>query len=210
MDFSSGINALAFTHLSTASALASHYSASVLLFLSLPCLASQLASQVLRRFFRRFGISSIFPPGFPCFFPDSKYSAFCLFPFALPCFAPTVVSQVLAFALTPAFSIASACLSSASTLGFGYLASVSSFSDFPRLASQWLLRYNRLRFRFPGLAVRHAWFPMHSNQLVSTRLPVCFLSSFPASLPRLFHRCSPFGLPPTFSLASAFFRPLPL
>ena len=88
-------------------ALGSDYSASALLFLSLPCFASQLAFQVLRRFFRCAGLSSFRPPGFPCFLPDSKYSAFCLFPFTLPRFAPTAVPQVLAFALTPAFSFVS-------------------------------------------------------------------------------------------------------
>ena len=42
------------------------------------------------------------------FLPVLLTQLFCLFPFVLPCFAPAAVSQVLAFALTPAFSIASA------------------------------------------------------------------------------------------------------
>ena len=59
----------------------------------------------------------------------------------------------------------------------------SSFSDFPRLASRWLLRYCRFRFRFFGFPFRPPWFPMKSFRFVCTWLSVCFLSSFPASLP---------------------------
>ena len=39
-----------------------------------------------------------------------------------------------------------------------------------------------------------AWFPMLSFPVLRTRLPVRFLSSFPVSLPQLFHRCFPFAL----------------
>ena len=58
------------------------------------------------------------------------------------------------------------------------------------------------------------WFPVSSLPVLRTRLSVCFLSSFPVSLPQPFHRCFPsfplslvrffFGL---FCLLSAFFRP---
>ena len=50
---------------------------------------------------------------------------------------------------------------------------------------------------------------MSSFPVPRTRLPVCFLSPFPDSLPQLFLRCFPcalaFGL---FPFPSAFFRPL--
>ena len=50
---------------------------------------------------------------------------------------------------------------------------------------------------------------MSSFPVLRTRLSVCFLSSFPVSLPQLFHWCFPFafafGLSPSLS---AFFRPL--
>ena len=41
-----------------------------------------------------------------------------------------------------------------------------------------------------------------------TWLSVGFLSSFPVSLPQLFHWCSPFSFPPAFVLCFTFFRPL--
>ena len=100
-------------------------------------------------------------------------------------------------------------LSSTSVLASHYSASVSSFpfSSCFRLtvassvlvsafASSFFLVLSRL--------ISHAFLPVSGTQL-----SVCFLSSFPASLPQLFHRCLPsafaFGLSPSFS---ASFRPL--
>ena len=61
----------------------------------------------------------------------------------------------------------------------------SGFLSAPLLLS--LLRFSPF---FP------AWFPMLSFPVLRTRLPVRFLSSFPVSLPQLFHRCFPsFPLP---------------
>ena len=45
------------------------------------------------------------------------------------------------------------------------------------------------------------WFPVPSFPVLRTRLSVCFLSSFPASLPQLFHRC----FPSAFAFASGLF-----
>ena len=100
-------------------------------------------------------------------------------------------------------------LSSTSVLASHYSASVSSFpfsSCFcltvassvlvSAFASSFFLVLSRL--------ISHAFLPVSGTQL-----SVCFLSSFPASLPQLFHRCLPsafaFGLFPSFS---ASFRPL--
>ena len=69
-------------------------------------------------------------------------------------------------------------------------------SVLPGSASQWLPRCTASALTssaFPVLPslVSHAFFPGSR-----TRLPVCFLSSLPASLPQLFHRCFPsFPLP---------------
>ena len=124
---------------------------------------------------------------------------------------PQLFRRCSPVALTQAFSFVSAAFRLTSTLGFGYSAFHSSFSDFPRLASRWLLRYCRLCFRFSGFPFRPPWFPMKSFRFVCTRLPVCFLSSFPASLPQLFHWCFPFGsLLGDQRLASVSFRPHPL
>ena len=124
---------------------------------------------------------------------------------------PQLFHRCSPVALTQAFSFVSATFRLTSTLGFGYSAFRSSFSDFPRLASRWLLRYLRFRFRFSGSPFRSPWFPMKSFRFVCTRLPVRFLSSFPASLPQLFHWCFPFRFPLRDQrLTSASFRPLPL
>ena len=123
---------------------------------------------------------------------------------------PQLFRRCSPVALTQAFSFVSAAFRLTSTLGFGYSAFRSSFSDFPRLASRWLLRYLRFRFRFSGSPFRSPWFPMKSFRFVCTRLPVCFLSSFPASLPQLFHWCFPFRFPLRDQrLTSAPFRSLP-
>ena len=124
---------------------------------------------------------------------------------------PQLFHRCSPVALAQAFSLVSAAFRLTSTLGFGYSAFRSSFSDFPRLASRWLLRYLRFRFRFSGSPFRSPWFPMKSFRFVCTRLPVCFLSSFPASLPQLFHWCFPFRFPLRDQrLTSAPFRSLPL
>ena len=135
-------------------------------------------------------------PGFPCLLPGSKYSAFCLFPFVLPCFAPTAVPQVLPFWISPRGStLGFRSLSIPSTLASHYSAFCSSFPDFPPLASQLASRVAP----FPLAVLRLSsdlvtWFPMHLFRFFSTQLSVCFLSPFPASLPQLFHRCSPFSV----------------
>ena len=63
------------------------------------------------------------------------------------------------------------------------------FLSLPGFASQLafpvLLRF----FRSFGLSsVLPAWFPVQFIRILSTRLSVCFLSLYPASLPQLFHR----------------------
>ena len=123
-----------FRFLSSVSALASHYSASVLPF----PLSSRLRLTVgylgapvplsLSRF------SPSFRPGFPCLIPGSMYLASCLFPFVLPCFAPTAVPQVLTF-FRLSTSLRCFPLLPLSfvrfRLGSDYSASVSSFPFFP-------------------------------------------------------------------------------
>ena len=131
------------------------------------------------------------------FFPGSRTRLCCSFPFVLPCFAPAAVPQVIPFRISspgpvPDFRI----LSSASVLASHYSASVSSFPPSPLLPHSGF-RSSRLRSRslgFPFLSglISRAFLPGSR-----TRLPVCFLSSFLASLPQLFHECFPFGLSPS-------------
>ena len=109
-------------------------------------------------------------------------------------------------------------LSSASVLASHYSASVSSFPLSSRFRLTVASPVRPFRSRFSGLSPFFpTWFPMPSFPVLRTRLPVCFLSSFPASLPQLFHRCFPsFPLPCVrfssglFCSPSAFFRLLPL
>ena len=82
-------------------------------------------------------------------------------------------------------------LSSASVLEPHYSASVSSVPFLPGFISQWLLQCSSLPFRFD---VFHLIFHLVSHisfQVSRTWFSVCFLSSFPVSLPQLFHRCFP-------------------
>ena len=84
---------------------------------------------------------------------------------------------------------------------------ISSFPLFP--PHSWLFQLHGFAFarRSPlsSSLVSRAFRP-----ILSTLLSVCFLSSFPASLPQPFHRCFPFGfLLRDRCLTSAFFRPLP-
>ena len=122
---------------------------------------------------------------------------------AHPTFRFAASSRMLAHAFRP--------LSLSSGLELNYSASVSSFPFFHRL------RFTACFLGFsvplslpcfpllPGLGSR-AFFPV-----LSTQLSVCFLSSFPASLPQPFHRCFPFGfLLGDQRLASVLFRSLPL
>ena len=159
---------------------------------------------------RRFSPSST--AGFPSASSGCAYSVLCSFPFVLPCFAPTAVPQVLPFWISPRGSTLDfRFLSSASALASHYSAHLFFLSTlFPSLPHSWLLRCfcsalaSQILPLTPGL-VSHAIFPVPC-----TRLPVCFLSSFPASLPQLFHWCFPFGsLLGDQRLTSTFFRPLP-
>ena len=84
------------------------------------------------------------------------------------------------------------------------------FHSLPVLASPWLLRCSCSAHAFqvfPLLSglVSRAIFPV-----LCTRLSVCFLSSFPVSLPQLFHRCLPGDLPLSVPFALAFSPSFPL
>ena len=128
-------------------------------------------------------------------FPDSLPQPFLrCFPFAF------------AFGLSPSDPLSFVRFSS----GSGYSASVSSFPLLPRFASQRLIGCCPSAFRLPGFSASvPPGFPCFTFAS-RTRLSVCFLSSFPVSLPQPFHRCFllafAFGLSPCF----AFFRPLSL
>ena len=112
------------------------------------------------------------------------------------------------------FALAFRFLSSASGLELNYSALPFFLSAlFPSSPHVRLLRCSVSVFRLSSV------FPLPSR-LVSrplvplplTRLPVCFLSPFPASLPQLFHRCLPFlhlsaSFSGLYSCPSVFFRP---
>ena len=165
-----------------------------------------VASSVLVFRFRFFRFPSSLPPSFPCFFSDFLYLAFCWFPFVLPCFAPAAVPQVIPF-----FFGTLACLSlpfvrfrfSLSLLGLCFFLSFSSWFYLSVVFPNAPLSSRFLAFLFLSCLISHAFLPDSC-----TRLSVRFLSSFPASLPQLFHRCLPFafafGLSPS---SSTFFRP---
>ena len=126
------------------------------------------------------------------FLPGSGTQLSCLFPFTLPRFAPTAVPRVLAFfsafASFPAFSASSLAFFRPLVLCFRLL----GLLFLPFRSSRFCLSVASpvLPLRFPFLAfpvlsslISHAFFPGSR-----TRFSVGFLSSFPASLPQLFHR----------------------
>ena len=121
------------------------------------------------------------------------------------------------------------CSTSASLSGFPLPIRILSSASLPVLTTQPSVlpfRTSRLRLTVASPARRfHSrfhGFPRSSQPGFPclapgsrTRPAVCFLSSYPASLPQLFHRCFPsFPLPLVrfssglFRLPSAFFRPL--
>ena len=129
-------------------------------------------------------------------FPDSLPQLFLR---CLPC--------AFAFGLSPSNLL----LSSASLPVLATWPLLLPFLFLPVSPSQWVffgapLPLSLLWFSpfFP------TWFPMSSLPVLRTRLSVCFLSSFLASLPQLFHQCFPFarafGLSPHFTLSFVRFR----
>ena len=188
----------------------------VLLFSFLPG-SPHSGSPVLLRFFRSLGFFP-FRPGLVShpFLPVLLTQLSCIVSFrpsqfrsrsrstgAHLTFCFWASSQMFAHAFRP--------LSFSSGLELNYSASVSSFPFFHRFCLTVGFSVSQVCFRFlvfplTSSLVSRAFFPV-----LSTQLSVCFLSSFPASLPQLFHRCFPFGfLLWDQRLASVLFRSLPL
>ena len=195
-----------FSILSSASVLDSDYSASACPFLLFPVLPRSCFPGA--RFRSRF-------LGFPflsglishAILPGSCTRLRCSFPFALPCFAPTAVPQVLAFrSRFRHFPLSVRFLSSAYLpLPATQPLLVLSFSSRFCLAAAFPVRPSAFAsLAFPVLSdpVSRAFFPGSRTQI-----SVCFLSSFPVSLPQLFHRCFPlafaFGLSPHLCFLSS-------
>ena len=170
----------------------SDYSASVSSFPFSSCLRLTVASSVLRSHFRSFGFPRSFLPGFPCILSRFWYSAslsvsfrpsslrshscstsacllFCfrfssgIFRSASAFFRPLLLSFRLLGPLFLPFRSSRFCLSVAS----------------PVLP----LRFRFLAFPVPPRLVSHPFSPGSRTWLSDG-----FLSSFPASLPQLFHR----------------------
>ena len=129
--------------------------------------------------------------GFLLPFPDSLPQLF------LRCFP-----YAFAFGLSPFDRLSFVRLSS----GSGYSASVSSFPLSSRLCLTVASSVRPFCFHFFGSPPFFpTWFPVPSLPVLRTGLSVCFLSSFPVSLPQPFHRCFPyafaFGLFPRLPLS---------
>ena len=190
----------------------SDYSASVSSFPFLPDSASQWLPQCPALAFA----PAVFPV-LPCLvsralFPGSKYSAILYVSFrpslirSHSCFSGAYLPISL-----PVFSVLPSVPFRSLPLPFRLL-SLCFFLSALRTLRLTAGFPSRLRFLsspslFPDL---HGWFPVRFPPVLLTQLSVRFLSSFPASLPQLFHRCFPFGfLLRDRCLTSAFFRPLP-
>ena len=194
-----------FRFLSSASVLASHYSASVSSFppSPLPPHSGFRSSRLRSRF-----------PGFPflsgpisrAFLPGSRTRLSVRFLSSFLASLPQLFHECFPFGLSPSDPLSFVRFSS----GSGYSASVSSFPFLPRFASQLLIGCCPSAFRLPDFSTSvPPGFPCFPS-VSCTRLSVRFLSSFPASLPQLFHRCFPSFPLPRVRFSSGLFRSDPL
>ena len=178
-----------FRFLSSASVLASHYSASVSSFPFSSCFRLTVASSVLVFRFRFLRFPRSLLPGFPCIPSRFRYSASLYVSFRPSLIRSHSCSSGAYFQLSlSAFSASLPLPFVRFRFTSGYSAFCFFLSVLPASASQWLLRCPLSAFAswvFPVLSclISHAFFPGSR-----TRLSVGFLSSFPASLPQLFHR----------------------
>ena len=181
-----------FRALSTTSVLGSDYSASVSSFPFSSCFRLTVAFPVLRFCFRFLAFPRSFLPGFPCILSRFRYSASLYVSFH-----PSLIrshSCSTSACLLFRFRFSSGIFRSASAsfrlllLSFRLL----SLLFLPFRSSRFCLSVASpvlpLRFRFLAFLllsslVSHAFLPDFR-----TRLSDGFLSSFPASLPQLFHR----------------------
>ena len=181
-----------FRFLSSASVLAPHYSASVSSFPLSSCLRLTVASSVLRSLFRSFGFPRSLLPGFPCIPSRFRYSASLYVSFHPSSLRSHSCST--SACLLFRFRFSSGIFRSASAffrplllpfrlLGLLFLPFRSSRFCLSVASPVLPLRFRFLAFPVLSSLISHAFFPGSR-----TRLSVGFLSSFPASLPQLFHR----------------------
>ena len=125
------------------------------------------------------------------------------FPDSLPQLFLRCLPSALAFGLSPSDPLPFVRFSS----GSGYSASVLPFLLFPASPHSCFSGAAPPPFGFLALPLPFHPVSRASLPFPSTQLSVCFLSSFPASLPQLFHRCFPpalaFGLSPYFRFLSS-------
>ena len=167
----------------------SDYSASVSSFPSSSCFRLTVASSVLRSCFHSCGLPRSLPPGFPCVPSRFRYSATLYVSFHPTLIRSHSCSSGACRPLSlPAFSVSGFAFFRPLTLSFRLL----SFLFLPFRSSRLCLTvaspvpvfcFRFLRFPVRSCLVSHAFFPGFR-----TRLSDGFLSSFPASLPQLFHR----------------------
>ena len=181
-----------FRFLSSASVLGSDYSASVssFPFSSRFCLTA--ASSVLRSHFRSFGFPRSLLPGFPCIPSRFRYSAFLFVSFHPSSLRSHSCSTSACLLFRFRFSSGIFCSASAFFRPLLLSFRLLSLLFLPFRSSRFCLsvaspvlplRFRFLAFPVPSRLVSHPFSPGFR-----TRLSVGFLSSFPASLPQLFHR----------------------
>ena len=185
---------LPFSFLSSASLPVPATQPSVLPFLSLPGSASQLLSRCALPLSLR-GFPRSFRPDFSCLL-----SRFFVLGFLFVSFRPSLIRS---------HSCSSGAYLVLSLSVFPLSIRILSSASLPVLATQLSVSSFPFSFRFcltAAFSVYHfllslLWFSPFFQNPVSrvffsgsrTRLSVCFLSSFPVSLPQPFHRCLPFA-----------------
>ena len=181
-----------FCFLSSTSALASHYLALCFFRSISSCFRLTVTSSVLVFHFRFLRLPLYLSPNLLWLTSRFLYLAFCLFLFALPWFTPTAVSQVIPLCFRfRDFPLPVHFLSSVSFSLLATSLSVSSFLFLLALPHSGFSNVSVLPFGFTVFPILSCLIS-HAFLLGSdTWLSVCFLSSFPVSLPQLFHRCFP-------------------
>ena len=147
-------------------------------------------SPVLVGFFRPLRFSPSVTPDFPCVSSGSAYSAFLYcFLSSFPASLPQPFSRCSSLAFTQ--DVSPWLPLSFVRFRFRFLTTqllLLLFLFSTVSASQLALPVSQFRSRFPVFLLSSSLVSRAFRPILSTQLSVCFLSSFPASLPQLFHR----------------------
>ena len=195
---------LAFCFLSSASALASHYLASVSSVPSSSWFCLTVTSSVLIFSFHLRCLLRYLLPDFSCSSLRFRYLASCLFSFALSCFAPTAVLQVIPLCFR--FRDFLLPVDFLSFLFFSLLATQLSVSSVPFLPGFTSQQFSQCTIQLPSWRLHLSFIPDLSCP--SSRFLYLAFCLFPFALPWLTPTAVDQVIPLDFSFRADSWRPL--